>query len=73
MKTLVVQKRLPYAPQSLSKQAGTFIQAVRKAVREAKERHRSEDLELADIGFIPGKDFIEIKIYFRSPAETKLT
>ncbi|MEW5785516.1 MAG: hypothetical protein AB1767_10660 [Bacillota bacterium] len=71
MKTLIVQKRLAYSPGSLDRQAGPFIEEVQQLVREAKEQHRFADFELADIGFIPAGEHIEVKLYFRQPAGYK--
>ena len=73
MKTLIVQRRLPYQPQLLNEQAGPFLRAIQQVVREAKEQHQADGLELSDIGFIPGNDYIEVKLYFRLPAEVELT
>lgn len=72
MKTLIVQKRLAYPPGSLGSQAGHFIGAVRLLIREAREQHQSADLELADIGFIPAEDYIEVKLYFRQPEKQSI-
>jgi hypothetical protein len=68
VKTLVVQKRLSFPPESLDRQAGPFLQAVQQLVRETKAHHQDLQLELADIGFSPKPDFIEVKLYFREPA-----
>lgn len=68
MKTLIVQKRLLYLPESLHRQAGPFLQAVQQLVKEAREQHQNLQLELADIGFIPKPAYIEVKLYFREPA-----
>ena len=67
MKALVVQKKMPYRPATLDRQSGPFLQEVQKLVREAKEQYRDLDLELADIGFVPKPDYIEVKLYFREP------
>ena len=67
MKTLVVQKKLPYWPATLDQHSGPFLQEVQQLVREARAQHRDLDLELADIGFVPRPEYIEIKLYFREP------
>ena len=69
MKTLVVQKRLAFSPGTLAQQAGPFLAELRELVREVRAQHREEELELADIGFIPAEDHIEVKLYFRERLE----
>ncbi|NLY38427.1 MAG: hypothetical protein GX044_03905 [Firmicutes bacterium] len=69
MKTLIVQKRLAFSPGTLAQQAGPFLAALRELVREVKDQHRDEELELADLGFIPAEDHIEVKLYFRERLE----
>ncbi len=65
MKSLVVQKRLEYSSEGLQSQSGTFVKDVQQIVQEARARHADQDLELADIGFVPAADYIEVKLYFR--------
>lgn len=67
MKTLVVQKRLAYPPASLDRQSASFVEAIEQMVREAREKHQTDLLELADIGFVPAGEYIEVKLYFRQP------
>ena len=68
MKTLIVQKKLLFPPESLQSQAGSFLQAVQQLVKESREQHQDLGLELADIGFTPKPAYIEVKLYFREPA-----
>ncbi len=68
MKILVVQKRLAYPPASLDRQSASFLEDIQQIVREAREKHQTELLELADIGFVPAGEYIEVKLYFRQPA-----
>lgn len=65
MQMLVVQKRLPYPARQLHGRAAAFLDDVRQMVDEAKEQHVSLPLELSEIGFIPARDYIEVKLYFR--------
>jgi hypothetical protein len=67
VKTLTVQKKLAYPPETLDRQAGSFLEAVQQLVRETKEHHKELQLELADIGFVPKPAYIEVKLYFREP------
>ena len=68
MTVLVVQKRLPYPPRNLERQAAAFLNEVQRVIRDARDEHRSAPLELADIGFVPSGEYIEVKLYFREPA-----
>lgn len=67
MSLLVVQKKLNYPPETLDRQAGLFLNEVRRLVLEAGINRRGLNLELADIGFAPKKEYIELKLYFRAP------
>lgn len=66
--TLVVIKRLPYAPDNLERQSGSFLEAVRETVCAVREARSNETLELAEIGFVPRCGFVELRLYFREPA-----
>ncbi|MBS3943478.1 MAG: hypothetical protein KGZ32_04410 [Dethiobacter sp.] len=67
MSLLIVQKKLNYPPETLGCQAGSFISEVRRLALEAGIKSRDLNLELADIGFTPKKEYIELKLYFRTP------
>lgn len=71
MRTLVVQKRLLFPPRTLDRQAEAFLTEVRRVIGEARERHGSAPLELADIGFVPAGEHIELRLYFREPVKNK--
>lgn len=67
MSLLVVQKKLNYPPETLDRQAELFLNEVRRLVLEAGINRRGLNLELADIGFTPKREYIELKLYFRAP------
>lgn len=67
MKRLVVQKRLPYNPCSLDRQAAAFLREVRRLVDEARRRYSHHGLELADMGFVPAAAYVEVRLYFQPP------
>ena len=63
--TLVVQTRLPLSPSHLHRRETEFLSGVKKAIREARKRYPPDQFQLWEIGFSPGNEFIEIKLYFR--------
>lgn len=67
MKTLIIQKRFGYAPRALHPRRAEFISDIQGMVRKARERYKEEELELAEIGFLPAAEHVEVKLYFRKP------
>jgi len=65
MKLLVVQKKLPYPPEALDRYAESFLADVRQIMIETGQRRLEQNLELADIGFVPKKGYVDLKLYFR--------
>ena len=63
--TLVVQTRLPLNPSCLDRRAVDFLCGVKKAIQDAQKRYPPDLFQLCEIGFLPGSDFIEVKLYFR--------
>lgn len=64
MKVLIVQHRLPYASSELKSCRDAFLKDVTRMIAGAAPGS-GEDLELADIGFSPSENHIEVKLYFR--------
>ena len=62
---VVVQTRLLLNPSSLDRRAVDFLSGVKKSIQEARKCYPPDLFKLTEIGFLPGSDYIEVKLYFR--------
>lgn len=62
---VMVEHRLLFGPEELDAQEGVFLEALRESMREVCNTYPYlKGYKLADIGFLPESDRINLRFYF---------